>query len=272
MSQTVSPSTSRCYGLARVARAWSVSRAGVYRFLKRTTSPAIPRRPGPTGPCPDADLADRAAWIQNAREAQRGANHATNGKLTRRSQPPYPWPPEQAQSGVSKPYRTTGADFRREPDDPGGEDPRAAPDPQDADRERVGPGADAGRRAGAQGQRVRDRPQASALDPRAAEWRRPRRRGADHAGRRSGTSSTTPWSARCKRAAAVGRQPEPHHAAARRGWRRRGGNPGGVPRRAEPAVRHGAAGRHVLRRQHRRRGRLPLHGGCDAASPRRGAS
>ena len=39
MSQTVSPFTSRCYGLARVSRAWSVSRAGVYRFLneqKRT--------------------------------------------------------------------------------------------------------------------------------------------------------------------------------------------------------------------------------------------
>ena len=58
MSQTVSPSTSRCYGLARVSRAWSVSRAGVYRFLKRTTPPAIPRRRGPTGPCRDADLAD----------------------------------------------------------------------------------------------------------------------------------------------------------------------------------------------------------------------
>jgi transposase InsO family protein len=58
MSQTVSPSTSRCYGLARVSRAWSVSRAGVYRFLKGTTSPAIARRPGPTAPCPDADLAD----------------------------------------------------------------------------------------------------------------------------------------------------------------------------------------------------------------------
>ena len=58
MSQTVSPSTSRCYGLARVARAWSVSRAGVYRFLKRTPSPAIARRRGPTGPCRDADLAD----------------------------------------------------------------------------------------------------------------------------------------------------------------------------------------------------------------------
>ena len=58
MSQTVSPSTSRSYGLARVSRAWSVSRAGVYRFLKRTTSPAIIRRRGPTGPCRDADLAD----------------------------------------------------------------------------------------------------------------------------------------------------------------------------------------------------------------------
>ena len=43
MSQTVSPSTSRCYGLARVSRAWSVSRAGVYRFLKGAPSPAIAR-------------------------------------------------------------------------------------------------------------------------------------------------------------------------------------------------------------------------------------
>ena len=58
MSQTVSPSTSRCYGLARVSRAWSVSRAGVYRFLTGTPSPAIAHRPGPTGPCRDADLAD----------------------------------------------------------------------------------------------------------------------------------------------------------------------------------------------------------------------
>ena len=58
MSQTVSPSTSRSYGLARVSRAWSVSRAGVYRFLKGTPSPAMARGPGPAGPCPDADLAD----------------------------------------------------------------------------------------------------------------------------------------------------------------------------------------------------------------------
>ena len=45
-------------GLARVSRAWNVPRAGVYRFLKGAPSPAIARRPGPTGPCPDADLAD----------------------------------------------------------------------------------------------------------------------------------------------------------------------------------------------------------------------
>src|ERR1017187_889521 len=58
MSQTVSPSLSRSYGLARVSRAWNVSRASVYRFLKGTNSLPILRRPGPTGPCPDADLAD----------------------------------------------------------------------------------------------------------------------------------------------------------------------------------------------------------------------
>ncbi len=48
MSQMVSPSTSRSYGLARVSRAWSVSRAGVYRFSSEPTSPAIVRRHGPT--------------------------------------------------------------------------------------------------------------------------------------------------------------------------------------------------------------------------------
>jgi hypothetical protein len=31
MSQTLSPSSARCYGLARVARVWTVSRASVYR-------------------------------------------------------------------------------------------------------------------------------------------------------------------------------------------------------------------------------------------------
>ena len=36
MSQTLSPSFARCYGLARVARVWKVSRASVYRSLKET--------------------------------------------------------------------------------------------------------------------------------------------------------------------------------------------------------------------------------------------
>ena len=36
MSQTLSPSLARCYGLARVARAWKISRASVYRSLKET--------------------------------------------------------------------------------------------------------------------------------------------------------------------------------------------------------------------------------------------
>jgi hypothetical protein len=47
MSQTVSPSTSRCYGLARVSRAWSVSRAGRYAFSRerrRLRSPVAPVR------------------------------------------------------------------------------------------------------------------------------------------------------------------------------------------------------------------------------------
>src|SRR5208337_3567168 len=34
-------------------------------------------------------------------------------QLTRPSQPPYPWPPEQAQAGVSKPCRTTSRGRRR---------------------------------------------------------------------------------------------------------------------------------------------------------------
>ncbi len=58
MSHAVSPSTSRCYGLARVSRAWNISRAGVYRFLVATPSMATCRRPGPVGACPDGELAD----------------------------------------------------------------------------------------------------------------------------------------------------------------------------------------------------------------------
>ena len=66
MSRTVSPSTSRSYGLARVSRAWNVSRAGVYRFLRATPSPATGRRPGPVGACADGELADHARRVIEA--------------------------------------------------------------------------------------------------------------------------------------------------------------------------------------------------------------
>jgi hypothetical protein len=61
MSQTLSPSFARCYGLARVARAWKISRASVYRSLKETPSNTSARRPGPVGACSDAELADHIA-------------------------------------------------------------------------------------------------------------------------------------------------------------------------------------------------------------------
>ena len=58
MSQTLSPFSARCYGLARVARVWKVSRASVYRSLKETQPNTSARRPGPVGACSDAELAD----------------------------------------------------------------------------------------------------------------------------------------------------------------------------------------------------------------------
>ena len=58
MSQTRSSSFARCYGLARVARVWKISRASVYRSLNETPPIAIGRRRGPVGACSDAELAD----------------------------------------------------------------------------------------------------------------------------------------------------------------------------------------------------------------------
>ena len=58
MSRALSPSFARCYGLARVARVWKISRASVYRSLKETPPNTITCRPGPVGACSDAELAD----------------------------------------------------------------------------------------------------------------------------------------------------------------------------------------------------------------------
>ena len=55
MSRAASPSSGRPYGLARVCRVWRLARSGVYRH-RPPTRPAPPRRPGPIGPMPDADL------------------------------------------------------------------------------------------------------------------------------------------------------------------------------------------------------------------------
>ena len=44
MSRALSPSFARCYGLARVARVWKISRASVYRSLKETPPNTITRR------------------------------------------------------------------------------------------------------------------------------------------------------------------------------------------------------------------------------------
>ena len=58
MSRTFSPSVARCYGLARVARVWNVSRASVYRARIEATRRTARRRPGPIGACSDAELAE----------------------------------------------------------------------------------------------------------------------------------------------------------------------------------------------------------------------
>ena len=58
MSHTLSPSLARCYGMARVARVWTFSRASIYRSRKEMPPNTSGRRPGPGGACSDAELAE----------------------------------------------------------------------------------------------------------------------------------------------------------------------------------------------------------------------
>jgi putative transposase len=54
MSQATSASTGTRYGLARVCRVWGVARSTVY--WQRHEFPSRGSRPGPSGPCTDAEL------------------------------------------------------------------------------------------------------------------------------------------------------------------------------------------------------------------------
>lgn len=58
MSRATSPSTPRRYGTARVTRVWALSRSTFYAQKARAAA-APRRRPGPQGPCSDADLVER---------------------------------------------------------------------------------------------------------------------------------------------------------------------------------------------------------------------
>ena len=57
MSRTTSPSVGRRYGLALVRRVWRLARSTVYRHREPPRA-AAPRRPGPLGPMPDAELVE----------------------------------------------------------------------------------------------------------------------------------------------------------------------------------------------------------------------
>ena len=57
MSRTVSPVSGRPYGLALVCRVWRLARSTVYRHREPPRA-AAPRRPGPLGPMPDAELVE----------------------------------------------------------------------------------------------------------------------------------------------------------------------------------------------------------------------
>jgi transposase InsO family protein len=56
MSQTLSPSAQRPYGLARVCRVWEIARSTVYAAQARQATPRMPQRRGPKGPWSDEAL------------------------------------------------------------------------------------------------------------------------------------------------------------------------------------------------------------------------
>ena len=156
------------------------------------------------------------------------------------------------------------AGLRRQSDHPGRQAAGRHPDAQDADRKRLGPRAR--RRTAAPGLKVN----AFATGLKHPRWICVLPNGDVLTAEALLTTETRNLAFRLRHVqhpetgGGHGREPEPHHAFARRRWRRRRGDEAHVPRAAKPAVRNGARRRHVLRRQHRWRRRLSLHDGRNA--------
>jgi putative transposase len=64
MSSTLSPTTGKPYGVARVCRIWRMGRASVYRH--RHPEPSLRQRPGPAGPMPDQALVEQIRAVLSA--------------------------------------------------------------------------------------------------------------------------------------------------------------------------------------------------------------
>ncbi len=65
MSRSTSSSSGTPYGVARVCRVWNLARAAVYRH-RLPPRPAPPRQRGPSGPMPDAALAEAIRAVLSA--------------------------------------------------------------------------------------------------------------------------------------------------------------------------------------------------------------
>ena len=100
MSQALSPSFARCYGLARVARVWEISRASVYRSLKDTPPNTITRRPGPVGACSDAELADHIRRQIDASRLHGEGYRKVMGAIAPMSSSPWNTPTREGEPAV----------------------------------------------------------------------------------------------------------------------------------------------------------------------------
>jgi len=80
MSATLSASTQRPYGVARVCAAWKVSRSRVYRHRGTTAEARARRRPGPQPELSDEALAGRIRARQDELEREYGIRGEGTGR------------------------------------------------------------------------------------------------------------------------------------------------------------------------------------------------